>query len=69
MAIGKRKKSRIRALRVGLGLTRDRAAVMAGISSSSLYLAEAFGHITPATAAKLAPVLRVAPEDLTRERP
>ncbi len=49
--------SLIRSARERAGLTREQAAVKAGISSTTLYLAERAGLISAATAAKLEPVL------------
>jgi len=54
----------IRAARERAGLTRERAAVMAGVCVSTLFLAERAGLLSAATAAKLAPVLGVTPETL-----
>lgn len=56
--------SPVRAARERLGLTRERLAVKANLSVTSLYLAERLRHVTPATAAKLAPILGVRARDL-----
>lgn len=54
----------VRARREQAGLTREQLAVRAGISSSTLYLAERAGLLSEETAAKLARALRVAVEEL-----
>jgi transcriptional regulator with XRE-family HTH domain len=56
--------SLIRNARERAGLTREQAAVRAGISSTTLYLAERAGLISAATAAKLAPILGVPADQL-----
>lgn len=56
--------SRVRELREARGITREQLAVKAGLSSSTLYLAERAGLITEATAVKLAAALDVRPEEL-----
>jgi DNA-binding XRE family transcriptional regulator len=55
---------RLRTVREDAGLTREQLAVKAGISSSTLYLAERAGLMSPNTARKIAAVLRVPAEDL-----
>jgi len=54
------KSNAVRAARERAGLTREQLAVRAGISSTTLYLAERAGLISAATAAKLAPILGVS---------
>jgi transcriptional regulator with XRE-family HTH domain len=56
--------SRVRAAREARGLTREQLAVRAGVSSSTLYLAERAGLLSDATAAKVAAVLGVPAEEL-----
>jgi transcriptional regulator with XRE-family HTH domain len=56
--------SPVRAARERAGLTREKLAVRAGISSSTLYLAERAGLVSEATLSKLAAVLGVPAEDL-----
>jgi transcriptional regulator with XRE-family HTH domain len=56
--------SRIRSAREARGLTREQLAVRAGVSSTTLYLAERAGLLSDATAAKVAAVLGVAAEEL-----
>lgn len=56
--------SRVRTARESKGLTRERLAVMAGISSTTLYLAERAGLISPSTAEKIAPFLGVPAGEL-----
>jgi len=56
--------SPLRAARERAGLTREQLAVRAGLSSSTLYLAERAGLVSDATAAKLAAVLGVEPAEL-----
>jgi len=56
--------SPVRALRESAGLTREQLAVKIGVSSSTLYLVERAGLISDATAAKLARVLGVKPQEL-----
>ena len=51
------KPNAVRSARERAGLSREQAAVKAGLSLTTLYLAERAGLITAATAAKLAPVL------------
>src|SRR5467141_1230627 len=51
----------IRAAREATGLSREQAAVKAGISGTTLRIAERTGLITEQSAAKLAPVLGVKP--------
>jgi DNA-binding XRE family transcriptional regulator len=58
------KKSPVRSARERVGLTREQLAVKAGVSSTTLYLAERAALISPATAAKIAPVLGVPAEEL-----
>lgn len=53
----------VRAARERAGLTREQAAVKAGLSVSTVYYAEK-GFVTEATAAKLAPILGVDPAEL-----
>jgi transcriptional regulator with XRE-family HTH domain len=50
--------------RKALGINRETLAVRAGLSLSTIYLAERAGLVTDATAARLAPVLGCAPSDL-----
>ncbi|ACG73251.1 transcriptional regulator, XRE family [Anaeromyxobacter sp. K] len=57
-------KNPVRAARERAGLTREQLAVKAGLSSSTLYLAERAGLVSAATAAKLAAVLGVAAAEL-----
>ncbi len=54
----------VRTARERAGLTREQLAVKAGMSSTTLYLAERAGLISAATAAKLAPILGVSAEAL-----
>jgi DNA-binding XRE family transcriptional regulator len=54
----------VRAARERANLTREQAAVKAGISSSTLYLAERAGLLSDATARKLAKALGVRVEEL-----
>jgi len=54
------KSNAVRAARERAGLTREQLAVRAGMSSTTLYLAERAGLISAATAAKLAPILGVS---------
>jgi len=56
--------SPLRAARERAGLTREQLAVRAGLSSSTLYLAERAGLVSDATAAKLAAALGVEPAEL-----
>lgn len=58
------KPSPVREARERAGLTREQLAVAAGLSSSTLYLAERANLLSEATAAKLAAVLGVAPAEL-----
>jgi DNA-binding XRE family transcriptional regulator len=58
------KASPVRAARERAGLTREQAAVRAGLSSSTLYLAERAGLISDETAAKLAAALGVEAREL-----
>jgi transcriptional regulator with XRE-family HTH domain len=58
------KPSLIRALHEARGLTREQLAVRAGISSSTLYLVERAGLLSPATAEKVAAVLGVPATEL-----
>jgi transcriptional regulator with XRE-family HTH domain len=60
------KTSPVRLARERAGLTREQLAVKAGVGSTTLYLAERAGLISPATAAKIAPVLGVPAEELQR---
>jgi transcriptional regulator with XRE-family HTH domain len=61
------KPTAVREARIRAGLTREQLAVKAGISFSTLCLAERAGLISEATAAKLAPILGVSPKRLTVE--
>jgi transcriptional regulator with XRE-family HTH domain len=54
----------VRAARERAGLTREQLAVRAGLSSSTLYLAERAGLVSAMTAAKLAAALGVPVEEL-----
>lgn len=56
----------VRLERERLGLTRERLAVQAGVSTSTVYLAERAGLLSRPIAEKLAAVLGVSPEDLLR---
>lgn len=58
------KPSPVRSAREHAGLTREQLAVKAGVSSTTLYLAERAGLISAATAAKVARVLGVPAEEL-----
>jgi len=60
----KAKQNSVRAAREATGLSREQAAVKAGISGTTLRIAERTGLISEATAAKLAPVLGVKPGEL-----
>ncbi len=53
----------VRAAREAVGLAREKLAARAGLSTSTLYLAER-GVITQATAEKLAPILGVSAQEL-----
>jgi DNA-binding XRE family transcriptional regulator len=53
-----------RSARENAGLTREQLAVKAGLSTTTVYLAERAGLISPTTAEKIAAVLGVKPEDL-----
>lgn len=55
---------RLRAARLARGLSQFTLAARAGLSLQTVGLAERAGIITGATAAKLAAVLGIAPEDL-----
>jgi transcriptional regulator with XRE-family HTH domain len=54
----------VRTARERAGLTREALAVHAGVSYSTVALAERSGLVSEATAAKLAVVLGVPPEEL-----
>jgi len=56
--------SPLRDARERAGLTREQLAVRAGLSSSTLYLAERAGLVSDTTAAKLAAALGVPAEEL-----
>lgn len=56
--------SPVRRARERAGLSREQLAVKAGISSTTLYLAERAGLISANTAAKVAAVLGVSAEEL-----
>lgn len=56
--------SRVKKAREHAGLTQEQLAVKAGISSTTVYLAERAGIVTATTAAKIAAVLGVPAEDL-----
>lgn len=58
------KRRPVRIERERVGLTREQLAVKAGVGTSTLYLAERVGLISPTTATKLATVLGVQPEKL-----
>jgi transcriptional regulator with XRE-family HTH domain len=60
------KRSVVRSARQNSGLTREQLAVKAGVSSTTVYLAERAGLISETTAKKLASVLGVSPEELQR---
>lgn len=53
-----------RRLRMERGLTREQLAVRAGVSSSTVYLVERAGILSPSTASKLAAALGVDPVEL-----
>jgi transcriptional regulator with XRE-family HTH domain len=61
---GPSQKSPTRRLREQAGMTREQLAVKAGVSSSTVYLAERAGLLSDAIAAKLARVLGVEPSQL-----
>lgn len=54
----------IRRARERAGLSREQLAVKAGVSSTTLYLAERAGLLSPNTAAKVAAALGVTAEEL-----
>lgn len=56
--------TRIRELREQRGIIREQLAVKAGVSSTTLYLAERAGLLSDATAAKVAAALGVSVEEL-----
>jgi transcriptional regulator with XRE-family HTH domain len=56
--------SPLRRARENAGLSREQLAVRAGVSSTTLYLAERAGLLSPNTAAKVAAVLGVSAEEL-----
>jgi transcriptional regulator with XRE-family HTH domain len=56
--------SPLRRARERAGLSREQLAVRAGVSSTTLYLAERAGLLSPNTAAKVAAVLGVSAEEL-----
>lgn len=56
--------SPVREARERAGLTREQLAVKAGVSSSTLYLAERAGLLSEPIAAKIAVVLGVSVEEL-----
>ena len=56
--------NRVREVRERKGLIREQLAVKAGVSSSTVYLAERAGLMSPATAEKLAVALGVPVEEL-----
>lgn len=56
--------SRVKTAREHAGLTQEQLAVKAGLSSTTIYLAERAGIVTASTAAKIAAVLGVPAEDL-----
>jgi DNA-binding XRE family transcriptional regulator len=58
------KTSPVKSAREHAGLTQEQLAVKAGLSSTTVYLAERAGLITPTTAAKIAAVLGVPAEEL-----
>jgi transcriptional regulator with XRE-family HTH domain len=58
------KPNRIRAAREAAGLTREQLAVKAGVSSTTLYLAERAGLISANTTAKVASVLGIPAKEL-----
>jgi transcriptional regulator with XRE-family HTH domain len=59
----------IRSARERSGLTREQLAVKAGLSLSTVYLAERAGLVSEATAAKLARALGVSAKELLAARP
>jgi len=54
----------VRSARERAGLTREQLAVRAGVSSTTLYLAERAGLLSAATANKIAPILGVGVDAL-----
>jgi transcriptional regulator with XRE-family HTH domain len=58
------KPSPVRLARERVGLTREQLAVRAGVSSSTLYLAERAGLLSDAIATKVAAALGVSPKEL-----
>ncbi len=64
MSVRVKTPSPVRAARERAGLTREQLAVKAGLSSSTLYLAERAGLISAATATKLAAALGVPTAEL-----
>lgn len=59
--------SPVRAARERAGLTREQLAVRAGLSGSTLYLAERAGLVSKRTAEKIAEVLGLPAEELRPE--
>ncbi len=64
MRVKNEKPSAVRSRREERDLTREQLAVKAGVGTTTVYLAERAGLISPATAAKLAVVLGCKPEEL-----
>ena len=60
--------SPVRAAREHAGLTREQLAVKAGVATTTVYLAERAGLISPTTAGKLAGVLGCGPNELLAGR-
>jgi transcriptional regulator with XRE-family HTH domain len=60
-------KNLIRSARERAGLSREQLAVKAGLSGSTLYLAERAGLISAVTAAKIAPILGLREDELREE--
>ncbi len=56
--------SPVRRARERAGLSREQLAVKAGVSSTTLYLAERAGLLSQNTAAKIAAVLGIPAEEL-----
>ena len=63
MTNAKTKPNPVRAAREAVGLAREKLAARAGLSTSTVYLAER-GVLTQATAEKLAPHLGVSAQEL-----
>jgi DNA-binding XRE family transcriptional regulator len=63
------KLNQVRAARERTGLTREQLAVKAGVSSTTLYLAERAGLMSATTAAKLALILGTSADALLANAP